>query len=132
MIYLTEKHKKKIVEHSKKEYPNEACGILAGKKGRVKKVYSVASTDKSAVRFFMDSGKQFMAMREIEKNGLEMIGIYHSHPEMQAYPSPHDVELAYYPEVSYVIVALTKKDNPDIKSFRIVNGIIAEEEVKMA
>lgn len=129
MFYLNNKQKEKLVEHSKREVPNEACGILAGRNQRVEKVYEMVNTDNSAKTFFMEPKQQLKVMKEIRNSGLEMIGIYHSHLETGAYPSAHDVELAYYPEVSYVIVSIKDKDNPDIRSFKIVEGKITEEEV---
>ncbi len=129
MLYLNENQKERLVEHSKKEEPNEACGILAGRNQRVEKIYEMINTDNSAKTFFMEPKQQLKVMKEIRSLGLEMVGIYHSHLETDAYSSAHDVELAYYPEVSYVIVSIKDKDNPSIRAFKIVEGRIDEEEV---
>ncbi len=131
MLYLNKSQKEKLVEHTEKEAPNEACGILAGKDYKVEKVYEMVNTDNSAKTFFMEPKQQLKVMKEIRNLGLEMIGIYHSHLETEAYPSAHDVELAYYPEASYVIVSIKDKDNPGIRSFKIVEGKISEEEVRI-
>jgi len=131
MLYLNKKQVDELVEHSDRESPNEACGILAGMEGRVEKIYRMSNADKSSRTFFMDPKEQLKVMKEIRNQGLEMAGIYHSHLETEAYPSAHDVKLAYYPEVSYVIVSLKDKDNPGIRSFKIVEGKITEEEVKV-
>lgn len=131
MFYLNNKQKEKLVEHSKREVPNEACGILAGRNQRVEKVYEMVNTDNSAKTFFMEPKQQLKVMKEIRNSGLEMIGIYHSHLETGAYPSAHDVELAYYPEVSYVIVSIKDGGNPSIRSFKIVEGKVTEEKVVM-
>lgn len=127
MIYLSKDFKDMLIEHARSEFPNEACGILAGKKGMVEKVYRMANKDKSTTSFFMDPKEQLMAMKEIRNSGLDFIGIYHSHPETNAYPSAHDVELAYYPEVSYLIISLKDIENPEVRSFRITEGRIEEE-----
>ena len=131
MIYINRNFKKALIEHLKDEFPNEACGILAGRNYRVEKIYRMKNTDKSAASFFMDPQEQLKVMKEIRVSGLDFIGVYHSHPETKAYPSAHDVELAAYPEVSYVIVSLKDVDNPDIASFKIVEGKITEEEVRI-
>lgn len=120
-----------IISQSMKEFPNEACGILAGKDGKVEKVYAMNNTDTSPSTFFMDPKEQFKVMKEIHNSGLEMIGIYHSHVASHAYPSAHDVELAFYPEVSYAIISFEDKKNPVIKSFKIQKGNIKEEEVRI-
>lgn len=129
MLYLNKSQKEKLVEHAEKEAPNEACGILAGKDYKVEKVYEMVNTDNRAKTFFMEPKQQLKVMKEIRNLGLEMIGIYHSHLETDAYPSAHDVELANYPEASYVIVSIKDRDNPSIRSFKIVEGKINEEEV---
>ncbi len=131
MLYLSEEKAKELVEHSKRECPDEACGILAGRGGKVGKVYQMASIDKSSKTFFMDPREQLKIMKEITNSGLEMVGIYHSHIEAEPYPSARDVELAFYPEVSYVIVSINDKNNPSIRSFKIMEGEISEEEVKI-
>jgi proteasome lid subunit RPN8/RPN11 len=131
MLYLTKKQAEELIEHSKSESPNEACGIIAGKEGRAERVYQMTNTDKSAKTFFMDSKEQLKVMKEIRALGLEMVGIYHSHLQTEAFPSIHDVELAYYPQVSYVIVSLKDRDNPRIRAFRIVEGKIEEEKLEI-
>lgn len=128
MLFLNKKDSDGLIRHAKADAPNEACGILAGKDNKVEKVYRMENKDKSAESFFMDPQEQLKLMKEIRSSGLDFIGIYHSHPETNAYPSARDVELAHYPEVSYVIVSLKDKDNPDIKAFRIVDQKITPEE----
>lgn len=131
MIYITKNFFEQIVEYSKRELPNEACGILSGKTGRVEKVYEMANAEKSPETFFMDAREQLKVMKEIRNRGEEMIGIYHSHVASEAYPSSHDVELALYPEVSYVIISIKDKNNPSVRSFKIVEGKINEEELRI-
>ena len=131
MIYLTKEQVEELIGHCKAEVPNEACGILAGKDGQVQKIYRMTNRDKSSATFFMEPKEQLKVTKEIRDLGLEMTGIYHSHTESQAYPSAHDVEMAFYPEASYVIVSLKDENAPSIKSFKITDGKISEEEVKI-
>ncbi len=131
MLYLTKKQASELIEHSKEDFPNEVCGILGGREEKVEKVYKMINKDKSKETFFMEPQQQLKVMKEIRASGLDFIGIYHSHPHTRAYPSAHDVELAYYPEVSYAIISLKDKDRPCIHSFKIVDGKIKEEEVKI-
>src|SRR3989338_4191204 len=132
MIVIKKDLLERMIGHSRRELPVEACGILAGKAGVVGKVYEMANTDKSGATFFMDPKEQLRAMKEMRSSGLEMVGIYHSHVASQAYPSGHDVEMAFYPDASYVIVSLKEKARPSVRSFRIKDGKIEEEEVKTA
>ncbi len=129
MLYLSKDQAGQLIRHAKEQSPNEACGILTGKGARVEEIYQMANIDKSASSFFMAPKEQLSVMKKIRNLKLEMVGIYHSHPETKAYPSAHDLELAFYPEASYVIVSLEDKDNPVIRSFRIIEGKISEEEL---
>lgn len=131
MLILKKEFLEQIINQSKKEFPNEACGILAGKNCKAEKVYEMANADKSPSTYFMDAREQLKVMKEIRNLGLEMLGIYHSHVASEAYPSSHDVELAFYPDTSYAIVSLKDKDSPQIRSFKIAEGKITEEEVKI-
>ena len=131
MIYIKKILFEQMIEHSKREFPNEACGILSGSQGRVEKVYEMTNVDKSPETFFMDAREQLKVMKEIRNQGQEMIGIYHSHVASEAYPSSHDVELALYPEASCVIISIKDRKNPSIRSFKIVEGKIAEEELRI-
>ena len=130
-MYITDVQRDTIIAHVRREAPNEACGVLAGTSQRVEKVYEMINTDKSSRTFFMEPKKQLKVMKEIRNSGLEMVGVYHSHLETEAYPSARDVELAYYPEASYVIISIKDKDNPNIRSFKITDGNIKEEELKI-
>lgn len=131
MLTLKKELFKRITEHAIREFPNEACGILSGSQGRVEKVYEMVNVDKSPETFFMGAGEQLKVMKEIRNNGEEMIGIYHSHVASEAYPSSHDVELALYPEVSYVIISIKNRKNPSIRSFKIVEWKITEEDLRI-
>jgi proteasome lid subunit RPN8/RPN11 len=130
MIRIRKEFAERMIEHARREYPNEACGILAGKNGAVEKVYEMTNTEKSPQTYFMDGKEQLATMKEMRSLGLEMMGIYHSHVASQAYPSGHDVKMAFYPDASYVIVSLKDKVAPSIRSFKIADGKIREEEIE--
>lgn len=118
-----------IVEHAKKESPLECCGILAGKDGTVKKAFELTNTEKSSVRFLMSPQEQLRVFEELEKESIGMIAIYHSHPHSISFPSEADVKMAFYPEMSSVIISLKEKDNPVVKAFRIDKEAILPEEI---
>ncbi len=123
-----------IVEHALKGYPNEVCGILGGKGGAVEKVYAMKNAKPGPDYYEMDPEEQFRVMKDIRDSGLEMIGMFHSHPTGQAYPSSMDVERAYwpgtqlpnYPDAVYVIVSLMNRKNPVARGFSIEEGKVAE------
>lgn len=132
MISLTENLLNQIIEHSKKEYPHEACGILAGREERIEKVYQMKNISEVPVTcYFMEPTEQLKVFKEIRELGMEMLAIYHSHINVPAHPSGKDLELAFYPEVSYLIVSLINREVSQVKSFRIEEGKISEDELKI-
>jgi proteasome lid subunit RPN8/RPN11 len=130
MIYISKEIQDRLIEEAKEKSPREACGILAGRGNRVEKVYKMTNvSEKPELCYYMESREQLKTMKELRNSGWEMVGIYHSHPETEACPSPRDVELAFYPEAVYVIVSLKNKDAPEIGAFRIDGGKITGEEI---
>ena len=126
MLIIRGSDLQKIVEHCDREYPNEACGLLAGIDNKVDTVYSLLSEKPSPTFYRIDSREHFSAIREMREAGKELLGIYHSHTGGPAYPSSTDVELAYYPEAVYVIVSLLDRKNPDVKGYSICEEEITE------
>ncbi|MFA4844722.1 MAG: M67 family metallopeptidase [Candidatus Margulisiibacteriota bacterium] len=127
-MIITKEGLNRIVEHARGKAP-EVCGLLAGTGGRVSRVYQMTNTEaKPETGYFMDPQEQLKVMKEIRKQGLELLGIYHSHPSSAAYPSPRDVEQAFYSEVSYLIVSLLLKE-PEVRVFKIEAGQIREEKI---
>jgi [CysO sulfur-carrier protein]-S-L-cysteine hydrolase len=115
-----------IFDHCDREYPNEACGILAGRGTTVEKVYALTSENPSPTFYQIDAQEQFRVLREMREAGRDLVGIYHSHPAGRAYPSSTDVELAFYPEAVYVIVSLIERGDPCMKGYSIVDGNVTE------
>jgi proteasome lid subunit RPN8/RPN11 len=74
----------------------------------------------------MDPVQQIKAMLAMEAEGLELIAIYHSHPDGPARPSPTDVALAYYPDTVQLIISLSDRARPSVRGFTIVDGVVAE------
>ncbi len=82
--------------------PQEACGLLLGRAGIVHQVIPVTNAAGSAVSFRMEPREQLAAFDRIEAEGLELLGIFHSHPNGPEAPSPTDIAEAAYPVV-YII-----------------------------
>lgn len=82
--------------------PLEACGVLAGRGELVDKVIPVANQAQSTVRFRMDPAQQLQAFNWMDANGLELVGIFHSHPAGPDGPSATDIAEAAYPAVYLV------------------------------
>jgi len=82
--------------------PLEACGLLAGINRRVEMSIGVRNADQSPVRFHMEPLEQWRAFQRIESAGLELLGIYHSHPDGPDRPSLTDIAEAMYPVVQII------------------------------
>ena len=104
-LTLTPAQWQAIIAHVRAERPNEACGLLAGEGGVVRKVYPAENILHSPVQYQIDPKRQVEIMLEIEAAGWELSGIYHSHPGGPPAPSPTDVARAYYPDSIYLILA---------------------------
>ncbi len=73
----------------------------------------------------------FQLMREIRAAGLEMLGIYHSHPNGKNEPSPRDIAWAYYPDVAYFIISPLPGTPHPVRAFSIRDGSAAELEIQI-
>ena len=87
--------------------------------------------DEASISYFMDPKEQVTVFKTIREKKQQMTGIFHSHVASEAYSSQKDVRLAYYPEVSYLIVSLSDMAKPVLRSFKIQDEKINEEEVKI-
>jgi proteasome lid subunit RPN8/RPN11 len=121
-----------IIAHARDTYPNESCGILAGRDSGPTHIYQVKNTDPNPrIRYLMDAQEQFWIFKNMRHNGLQLVAIYHSHPHTEAYPSPTDVKLAYYPEAYYILTSLQDPQNPVMHAYRIIDGKITEEQIEI-
>ena len=116
-------------EHLDKHVPLEACGLLAGKQGRVEKVIFVRNQAQSSVRFVMEPYEQLQAFDWIDRNGLELLGIFHSHPTGPATASPTDIAEAAY-EVVHLIWSRAHGDW-QARGFWIENKIATEVKLQI-
>ncbi|MDA8079962.1 MAG: M67 family metallopeptidase [Nitrospiraceae bacterium] len=121
-LIIAEELLEQMVSHCRAGYPHEACGMLAGRKGRVEKVYAMTNDEPSPVSYLVNPREQFLVMKEMRARGLELVGIFHSHPSSPAFPSVKDVNLALYPDSAYVILSLSDPEHPDIRAYEIRDG----------
>jgi len=126
MLTLSAGQWKQIVAQVQAEWPNEACGLLAGLAGRVLAVYPGTNVLHSPVEYKMDPREQVRAFLDMEARGWELLAIYHSHPAGPGEPSPTDIARAYYPDSFYAIVSLTDRSHPELRAFRIVERQVME------
>jgi proteasome lid subunit RPN8/RPN11 len=140
MIELPSSMFEEIVAHAKAEYPNEACGVLAGQGGRPVRVYAMRNAEASPVVYRFDSAEQVKVFRELDDRGWDLLGIFHSHTHTEAYPSPTDRADAHwtdpvtgedvpaYPGTRYLILSLANEE-PTLRAFTFDRGEPVEEEM---
>lgn len=133
MLHLSPDHLNRIVAQGLEGKPLEICGLLAGHTdgvaARVAEVFPIESDDKSELTYAMNPLQMMRAERQARERGLQIVGIYHTHPATVPYPSKTDVERAHwegtddlnFPGYSYLIVSLRDPATPEPRSFKI-NG----------
>jgi proteasome lid subunit RPN8/RPN11 len=124
----------KIVAHARADHPDEACGIIAGAAGsdRPERFIPMINAERSPTFYRFDSMEQLRVWREMDESGEEPIVIYHSHTATEAYPSRTDISYASEPDAHYVLVSTRDAEQTEFRSFRIIDGVVTEEDVAVA
>lgn len=117
-----------MVGHAYDGYPLEACGLLVGRGDRVTRFVPCTNEAASARVYTIPPKELLHAERSADADGLEVIGVFHSHTHTEPYPSPTDVAQAPDPAWHYVIVGL-KREAPETRSYRLDGENIVEEQV---
>lgn len=120
----------KMINHALRKAPMECCGILAGKGKTVLRMYEMTNADESRTSYVTSPEEQLEVFREMEREDLNMLAIYHSHPDTIPFPSVSDVRLAFYPDVAYIIISL-KDGGTCVKAFRIRKDAISLETIRV-
>jgi proteasome lid subunit RPN8/RPN11 len=123
-LKLKPEHMQIMRRHVTAQAPLEACGLLAGKNDSVETVLRVANAERSPVRFRMDAQEQYDAFMRIEADGLDLVGIFHSHPSGPETVSPTDIDEAAYDVVH--IIWSRKDQNWSARGFWIERGQVTE------
>jgi proteasome lid subunit RPN8/RPN11 len=131
MLQLDDVLFKEMVEHGLREFPNEACGLLAGRDSVPVRFFALRNLDASPASYRLDPKEQLHAFDEMDEQGWDLLGIFHTHTHSEAYPSETDTRLAFYPDASYLVMSLSDREHPVLRSFRIVDDQITEEELTL-
>ena len=135
-LKISQAHIDAIFEQSRLEYPDEACGVILGPLGkdhalRLKPMINAAHSP----TFYEFDPKDLLSLyREVDDNDEEIVVIYHSHTETEAYPSRTDIAYAGEPGAHYVLVSTREEIAPatEFRSYRIIDGVVTEEEVSIS
>ncbi|MEW6242977.1 MAG: M67 family metallopeptidase [Bacillota bacterium] len=120
-----------MLEQCRQAAPAEACGLLGGPGHyRATRLIPLVNLDASAESYRMDPGEVLCTMQLLDREGLELNAVYHSHPATEAYPSAVDISQAYLP-VLYLILSLCG-DEPVLRGFWIEGSSVSEIPVRVA
>ena len=133
MLTISPALRAKIVAHARADHPDEACGVIAGPAGsdRPARFIPMLNAERSPTFYRFDSMEQFKVWRDMDDRGEEPVVIYHSHTATQAYPSRTDISYAQWPDAHYVLVSTRDPEQHELRSYRIVDGVVTEEPVEV-
>ena len=121
-----------MLAHARRDPSVECCGLLAGRNGSITRIFPAANEAGSPATSYEIAPKEiFERMREMRADGIEMLGIYHSHPTGKNEPSPHDISQAYYSEAVYFIISPRGDAEKPLRAFSIRDGRVAELEIQI-
>ncbi|MGA8224566.1 MAG: M67 family metallopeptidase [Candidatus Acidiferrales bacterium] len=132
MIRIQSGLPEQLLVHAQRNVNEECCGLLAGSGGEITHAFPAtnAAAD-TASAYEIAPEELFHLMREIRAAGLELLGIYHSHPTGENKPSQRDIGRAYYPAAAYFIISPRAGATNPICAFAITNGQASELEIQI-
>ncbi len=137
MLRITQDIHDEIVAHARRDHPDEACGVVAGPEGSddPQRFIPMLNAARSPTYFEFDSMDLLKLYRDLDDRGEVPVVVYHSHTATEAYPSRTDIDRAAEPYAHYVLVSTAQGCNEEgpveFRSFRIVDGVVTEEEVEV-
>ena len=136
MLRVKREALEKMIKQAERDYPYETCGLMLGKsKDNVREVYEVFETpnsnsDRKHDRYEI-SPKDYMRAEDYAMaKGLEIVGVYHSHPDHPDRPSLFDLERAF-PDLSYIIFSVQKGKVVSYRSWELVENKFKEEKIEV-
>jgi proteasome lid subunit RPN8/RPN11 len=123
-----------MVAHARRDHPDEACGIIAGPddgSDRPERFVAMENAERSPTFYRFDSMEQLRVYQAMDAADEIPVVVYHSHTATEPYPSRTDIALAQEPFAHYVLVGTRDPEQHELRSYRIVDGEVTEEEVQV-
>jgi proteasome lid subunit RPN8/RPN11 len=122
-----------MVAHARRDHPDEACGVIAGPEGadQPERFIPMINAARSPTFYEFESGEYLRVYRETQAADEDFVVIYHSHTATEAYPSRTDISYAQWPDAHYVLVSTRDPEQHELRSYRIVDGVVTEEPVEV-
>jgi proteasome lid subunit RPN8/RPN11 len=119
-----------LIVHARRDPRIECCGLLAGPAGTITRAYPAENVANDPSTAYEIAAREIVHVaREIRTAGLELLGLYHSHPNGKGEPSPTDIAMAGYPDAAYFIILPGADLERPVRAFSIRDGQVAELEV---
>lgn len=109
-IILSQSNKKILSEYSENQKPNESCAILFGKRNQISDMFLTENIEKSPVNFTISNEQLIEAYKIAEVRNMEIVGIFHSHPNSDAFPSNTDEKFMQSNPVAWIIYSGINKN----------------------
>ena len=120
-----------LVAHARRDHPDEACGVIAGRDGTATRLFVMENAERSPTFYRFDAREQLAVWRDMDDADEVPLVIYHSHTATEAYPSRTDISLAAEPDAHYLLVSTRAPEDVELRSYRIVGGQVTEEPVTL-
>lgn len=129
MLTLPREMLDQVLAHARRDHPDEACGVIAGRDGVATRVFEMANADRSPTGFTFDSAEWLAVYRDVDDADEELLAVYHSHTMTEAYPSRTDVLWSRTTEFAHWLLVSTRSDDDEVRSYVITDGEVVEEAV---
>jgi proteasome lid subunit RPN8/RPN11 len=121
-----------MVAHARRDHPDECCGVIAGRDGTATRMFEMENAERSPTGFTFDSAEWLKVYRDIDDADEDLLVVYHSHTATEAYPSRTDIRWSVNtPGSSWVLISTRDPAYDEVKSYKIVDGAVSEEEIRV-
>ena len=121
-----------VVAHARRDHPDECCGVISGRAGAPARLFEMANADRSPTGFTFDSADWLTVYRDVEDADEDLFVVYHSHTATEGYPSRTDVLWSRTTGFAHWLIVSTREPDVDeLRSYQIIDGVVAEEELEI-
>lgn len=120
-----------MVSWMRENIPFEACGILVGKGDTVDEFIKMDNVAKSETFFEMDPMELMKVLDEVDEKGKDFIGVFHSHPISNPYPSKTDIERNEIIDHVVFVISSLRTGTPELKAYTIKDKVIKEVDIEI-
>ena len=132
MLHLTRAMVDQVLDHARRDHPDECCGVIAGVGGTATRLFEMDNAERSPTGFTFDSAEWLTVYRDIDDADEDLLVVYHSHTATEAYPSRTDILWSQTTGFSYWLLVSTRDPAVDeVRCYRITGGEVVEEEFKI-